>query len=490
MAQNILSNDAQEIAQSLKTFVSNADKAKTDVIKRANTGIDYYNGKNAILNNKIMFLDDNGQWKEDTTASNARIPHRFMTELVKQKVQYLLANPLEIELDDDKQEMLPYLEQYYNEDFQQLLQDLVTSTSQKGFDYLFAQQTTDDKISFIVADGLKITPVTDDYSNVLRIVRTWNEDVNNSLDGKHTLHHAEVYTQDVVYYFVATDKQDYVIDPTKVPNPMPHVLVASTSINGTEVSGRGFGTIPFYRLQNNANEETDLDPIKDLVDDFDIMNAYMSNDLNDLSGAIYVFRGDTDTNTAEMRTNIKAKKAVITGDTDASFDLKTYDIPFEGRKAKMDIDRDMIYKFGMGFDSSQVGDGNITNVVIMSRYTLLNMKANELETRLQKMLKWINKLVVADINRLNNTTFNPDDVTFVFNRDMLVNQADNANVEKLEADTKSENIQTLLAAAPMLDSNTVLQAICAALDLDYDEVVANKSTEEYSNDGAGIDTTD
>lgn len=490
MAQNILSNNAQEIAQSLKTFVSNADSAKADVIKRANTGIDYYNGQNAILKNKIMYIDDNGNWKEDKTASNIRIPHRFMTELVKQKVQFLLANPLEIELDDDKQEMLPYLEQYYNEDFQQLLQDLVTSTSQKGFDYLYAQQTPDDKISFIVADGLKITPVTDDYGNVLRIVRTWKEEVNNAVDGKHTLHHAEVYTQDVVYFFVATDKQDYVIDTTKVPNPMPHVLVANTDVTGTELSGRSLGTIPFYRLQNNANEETDLDPIKDLIDDFDIMNAYMSNDLQDLSGAIMVLQGDTDTSTAEMRTNIKAKKAVITGDNEASFDLKTYNIPYEGRKAKMDIDRDMIYKFGMGFDSSQVGDGNITNVVIMSRYTLLNMKANELETRLQKMLKWINQLVVADINRINKTAFNPDDVTFVFNRDMLVNQSDNANVKKLEADTKSENIQTLLAAAPMLDSNTVLQAICAALDLDYDEVVANKSTEEYSNDGAGIDTTD
>ena len=37
----------------------------------------------------------------------------------------------------------------------------------------------------------------------------------------------------------------------------------------------------------------------------------------------------------------------------------------------------------MGFDPTKVGDGNITNVVIQSRYTLLDLKANALEKRLK-----------------------------------------------------------------------------------------------------------
>ncbi len=53
----------------------------------------------------------------------------------------------------------------------------------------------------------------------------------------------------------------------------------------------------------------------------------------------------------------------------------------------MEIDKENIYKFGMAFDSTQVGDGNITNIVIKARYTLLNMKANKTEARLRALLE-------------------------------------------------------------------------------------------------------
>jgi hypothetical protein len=64
-------------------------------------------------------------------------------------------------------------------------------------------------------------------------------------------------------------------------------------------------------------------------------------------------------------------------------DVITTNIPVEARKAKLDIDKEAIYKFGMGFDSSQTGDGNITNVVIKSRYSLLDLKCNKVEVRLR-----------------------------------------------------------------------------------------------------------
>lgn len=481
MAIGILATAPDELAPALREFV----KKNVQEYKEAKKGIDYYKGQNDIKTNKIYYVDENGSMKEDKYASNVRIPHRFMRELVDQKVQYLLSNPIEIGVPDEKLELEDILAEYYNEDFQQMLQDVISNASQKGFEYVYAQQNSSDRVEFKVADGLKILPVFDNMGNVVRLVRVWEEEIGNE-GQKYTLHHAEVYDSQNIYYFVAKNNDNYMLDPSKEINPTPHVVVAKETINGTEVSGRSYGTIPFYRLQNNAEEETDLAPIKELIDDYDIMNAYMSNNLQDMTEAIYVLQGDVDTTVDNMRMNIKAKHAIITGDTDTKLDVKTFNIPYEGRKAKMELDKENIYKFGMGFDNSQVGDGNVTNIVLLSRYSLLDMKANKTETRLRSLLRWINSLVLNDINRKLGTTYVDSDVEFIINRKLLVNASDQAQVDKLEADTISVKIQTLADVAPFVDNETLVRAMCAELDLDYDEVAKAKDTEEYANNGVGI----
>ncbi|HEM6033190.1 TPA: phage portal protein, partial [Streptococcus suis] len=84
---------------------------------------------------------------------------------------------------------------------------------------------------------------------------------------------------------------------------------------------------------------------------------------------------------------------------DGGLDVKTVDIPIEARKEKLRIDKEAIYKFGMGFDSSQTGDGNITNVVIKSRYSLLDLKCNKIEVRLRRIIKQMLELIVENINQ-------------------------------------------------------------------------------------------
>jgi hypothetical protein len=45
------------------------------------------------------------------------------------------------------------------------------------------------------------------------------------------------------------------------------------------------------------------------------------------------------------------------------------------------------------------------NVVIKSRYALLDMKCSATETRLKALLEWINEVVIADINRRYHTAY-------------------------------------------------------------------------------------
>lgn len=472
MASNLLSNNIKDIAGAIKSAITTdyASLAK----KKAREGVDYYNYKHDILDNRIFFFDGNGKLREDKHASNVRIPHGFMTELVDQKTQYLLSNPVSVSTDDE--ELNKYLGEYYTPEFQLFLQELVEGGSQKGFEYAYARTNNQDKLGFQVADGLRVIPIYDDNNQVQRVLRYYSQIINKNGTAK-TIYYAQVFDSEQVWSFTSVDNKQYqpVYDGV-TPNPAPHVL--AYDLNSEDMLGRNYGTIPFYRYANNKAERTDLEPIKDLIDDYDLMDAFLSNNLQDFTDAIYVVKGYQGNNLGELRNNLRTKKTVGVAN-DGELDVKTIEIPVEARKTKLELDRSNIYKFGMGYDSSQVGDGNVTNVVIKGRYTLLNMKANKTEARLRTFLSWANDLIIDDINRRYNKSYTADGITVEITREMLVNENDLVTNEKTKADTRSVEMQTLLAAAPRLDNDTVLAKICEMYELNFDEVRKALDEQDY-----------
>ena len=469
----LLSDNPKVVAMALNKAIA-ADR-NSPVKRRAKTGERYYNYDHDILRNRIFYIDDNDTLQEDLNASNIKIPHAFFTEQVDQKTQYLLSNPVEVEVTNNDEQFKKYLEEYYNDDFQVFLQEAVEGASKKGFEYAYARTNENDRICFQVADSIKVFSIYDDYNDTKAIVRYYDKDIYR--DGKNvTVTFGELWDDKQVTFYCTDSNGRFVFDDKRELNPRPHVLARDPEGN---LLGRSMEAIPFYRLSNNTKELTDLDPIKPLIDDYDLMACYLSNNLQDMTEAIYVVKGFMGDDLSKLRNNIKAKKTVGLG-KDGELDIKTVQIPFEGRKSKLDIDKDAIYKFGMAFDSTQIGDGNITNVVIKSRYALLDMKCNKAEARLRAMLAWINQMIVADINRRYGTAYNASDIEVKIVRKTMVNETDIVTNAKLKAETKSIIIQSILAAAPRLDDESVLKLICEQFELDWEEVQQLLEEQEYT----------
>lgn len=440
--------------------------------EKARIGERYYNCEHDILKNRIFYIDDNDVIREDKNASNVKIPHAFFTEQVDQKVQYLLSNPVEATVEDET--FQTYLNEYYDDDMQLFLQEVLEGASKKGFEYAYARTNQNDRLCFQVSDSLQTFTVQDDEGNK-RIIRYYDKD--KTVEGKNTtVTIAEVWDDKQVYFFVSDKNKRFKFDDSRELNPRPHVVAKDSQ---GRLLKRTMGSIPFYRLSNNKQERTDLEPIKALIDDYDLMAAFLSNNLQDFADAIYVVKGFMGDDLSKLRQNIKAKKTVGVG-SDGGVDVKTIDIPVEARKAKLDIDKEAIYKFGMAFDSTQLGDGNITNVVIKSRYALLDMKCNKAEVRLRAMLKWINEMIVQDINRRYKTAFKASDIKITITRETMVNENDIYTNEKTQAETKAVIIQTILAVAPRLDDESILKLICEQFELDWEEVQLLLEEQEYT----------
>lgn len=473
--KDLLSDDMSVVAKALKKAIA-LDKSST-VKQRAREGVRYYNYDHDILKNRIFYVDKNGRLQEDKFASNIKIPHTFFTELVDQKVQYLLSNPVKIVTEN--QELEEYLKEYYDDEMQLFLQEVTEGFSQKGVEFAYARTTAEDRLSFQVADSLKTFEVKNELGETKRIVRYYTRPIFK--DGKmKQVDHAEVWDEKEIYYFIVDNNGNYQLDDSQEINPRPHVLAET---NDGKLLKRSYNYLPFFRVENNKNKRTDLEPVKALIDDYDLMAAFLSNNLQDFAEAIYVVKGFKGDNLEELRQNVKAKKTLGVG-TDGGLDIKTVEIPVKARETKLEIDKQAIYKFGFGFDSSQIADtrGSITNVAIQSGYSLLNMKANKAEVRLRTLIAWMNELIIEDINRRYNTNFTVDEIDeVIMERETMTDQKENAEIKEIEANTRMQVIETILAVSSRIDDENVLQLICEQFDLDWEEVEAELATQGYTS---------
>lgn len=461
----------------LSRFIDDAVKTdrQSPIKEKMSEGIKYYDYKHDILKFRLFYYNEDGKLVEETNRSNIKIPHAFFTEQVDQKVQYLLSNPVEFETADT--ELKTYLEEYIDDDFQLMLQEMVEGASKKAYEFAYVYRATSGELLFKVADSRKVIVIYDDMNEVIAIIRYYDTDITKD-NRKVTVTKAELWDTEKTWFFVSSSDYNnrFILDESQEINPRFHQVVEDSDGN---LLGKGFGYIPFLKLSNNKNEKTDLEPIKALIDDYDLMACALSNNLVDFDHPIYAVKGYGKDNLDELVTNLRTKKTVGVSQ-EGGIDVKTVDIPVTARKTKLETDKEAIYKFGMAFDSSQVGDGNITNIVIKSRYSLLDLKCNKTEIRLRAFIKQLLDIIIQDINDRYHKSFKRQQVVVVITRSTLINQTDSADTEKVEAETKGQLIQNLLDVAPYLDDESLLKKICAVQELDYDEVVQRLGSQDFS----------
>jgi SPP1 family phage portal protein len=449
-------------AQEIKQFI---DEDKASFQKRqAKIGLDYYESNHDIKEYKIYYYNKDGVLVEDKNKANMQIPHSFFTELIDQKVQYALSQDEPI-IKSDLPELQKQLDTYFDDDFIGELSDVLTYGGVEGNSYLYAFKNEDDRLQFEFAEGLGIVEVearfaSDGQDHILY----WYVD---KIDKEgHKIIKIQDWDKDYTYFYTEIDgkiKPD--IDVTL--NPRPHTVYFDEK---GKMFYDTFGFIPFFKYENNKKEFSDLKPIKELIDDYDLMACGLSNNLIDLSEGYFCVKGFQGDNIDELIGNLKARKGIGVDDN-GDVEIKTVDIPYQARQTKMELDEKNIYRFGMGFNSAQLGDGNITNVVIKSRYALLDLKCNKCAKQLKKMLKEVVKVVIAEINELNNTAYTIKDVYFnLDDREVITNANDNAQIELVEAQTQQTKITTLLNIQTLLDNETLMQNICDILDIDYEMI--------------------
>ena len=460
------------------------EEDRTSSKKRfARKGQMYYEGDHDIRNYRIFYYNADGNLVEDKTRSNVKISHAFFTELVDQEVQYMLSGDDGFARSDDPA-LQNELDEYfnYNENFIAEISEVLTGCISKGFEYMYAYRNRDDndRLSFACADSLGVVEVrARDTDDNCEYVIYWYID---RIEKDHKkIKRIQVWSADDVTYYVQDDNEKIILDDSEPVNPKPHALYKKNSDNN--LYGKSFGYIPFFRIDNNKKQFSGLKVVKELIDDYDLMASSLSNNLIDFDTPIHVVRGFEGDNLDELQTNLKTKKIIGVGES-GDVEIKTIDVPYQARQAKLELDEKNIYRFGMGLNTAGLKDTNATtNIAIKAAYSLLDLKCSKLEIRLKQFLRKIVKAVLKDINERENKDYQMNQVYFEFKHQVMSNEQEQAQIELVKAQEQQTQINTLLSLANSLDNETVVKKICDALDIDYEEI-KNKlpdPNEAYNN---------
>lgn len=428
--------------------------------RQARVGQKYYDGEHDILQNRIFYINKEGNLVEDLTKSNIRTPHPFFHEIAEQEVAYILSNGIQFKADSE--ELQEYLKPYFGDTFIGQIKEVITDTVVRGFGYVYWYRDLKGLTRFCHADSMGIVEVKDgEQTDTVNdyIIRYYPVAVK---DGKTAIR-VEVWDKDMTWYYIQSGGT-LVPDPNVRINPCPHILYR----DGEDYYYEECDRIPFLRLDNNRKQQSGVKQIKPIIDDYDLMDCGLSNNLQDINEGIYVVRGFKGQDYDELLMNVKSRKVVGVGEK-GDVDIKTIDIPYEARMAKMQEDEKNIYRTALAFNASQTGDGNITNIILKSRYTLLDMKSRKLIWSIKEFLGVLLQIVIDEINTAYGTMYSVEDVTVAIDPVVPTDEKEDAEIRKLEAETIRERAGVLLDAEAVIGTEVLLKELCNVLGIDYDE---------------------
>lgn len=395
-----------DLKELLKLIQEDTKKKKDRYLGRA-----YYKYKpdsNKITS--VDIVDQSGNIKSIKLENKNKLFTNYFKLLVKQKRNYLLSKGPTVK---NTLFELPVLTD--------LLDDAILNSSLDSRTWLYLYVENND-LQYVFVHDSEVIPLYDRYNKkIVSIIRYY---YNSS---KEKVLNVELWELTGVTYL--TIENNIIVEEIKTLHYKVEDFFNSELVDEKEYN---LPFLPFIPMFNNKEKESDLEGIQDLLDMYNQINSGLIDNIDKFQEALMKlkgFSGDDNTLKTTMANLKRYKAAGIPSDGDMEY--ISIEIPVEARKFILDLLIANIFKLGQGFDPDKIGDGNITNVVITSRYAGIENKSNETEKQLQ--LFYINFMTCYE--QFYKTKY---DKTLTCNRDRLVNE-----VEKIDSCVKSMNMVSL-----------------------------------------------
>ena len=401
----------------------------------------YYAGQHDILARRRTVIGEGGELTEVHNLPNNRIVDNQYKKMVDQKANYLLGQPLSVQCDNQKYAKL--IKQVISKKFLRLMKNITEDSLNHGIAWLFVHYDDTGGIAF-----KRFKPY--------EVIAGWQ-------DAEHTILDYAIRIYEVIAYEGTAER---IIEKVEVydPNGIQYFELNNGNLTPCEPfhqdyftieeQGYNWAKIPLIPFKYNSKEIPLIKMVKSLQDGLNLIESNFQNQMEeDARNTILVLINYDGENLGEFRKNLATYGAVKVKTVDgAGGDLKTLQVEVnaENYKVILEIFKKAIIENAMGYDAKDDRmAGNPNQMNIQSMYSDIDLDANGMETEFQASFEELLWFVNVHLFNLGLGDFEGEDLSVIFNRDILINE--NEIIENCGKSSGLLSNETVIANHPWVD---------------------------------------
>lgn len=347
---------------------------------------------------------------ESTVLANNKLAHNFLKKLTRQKIGYMLGKPFilsEAKKDDPKaKQFFERCQQYMGKNFYKMIKNVARDSIVKGIGWLLVFYNEQGELKFRRCEPENVIPLWADSDHTVLDAIIYKYDIEVYTQGKKLMErHVDYYTTQGAYRYIWDDGTGLL---TRVGSrsgpPAPYFSLRVPQVDeqqniiGYDTVPFVWGKIPFIPFKYDPDEQSLLERIKALVDNYDKVSSEIANNIEDFPNSTMVVKNYDGTDKEEFVHNKNVFRTMfVTGDGDA----KSLDTPLNIADITNHLQRlrEDIYEFGQGVNTADKDIRDTSGVALRFLYADLDMDCvdwgSEFEWSIMELLWFVQQDLIG-----------------------------------------------------------------------------------------------
>lgn len=377
-------------------------------------GTRYYEGHHDILHRHREIIGVDGQLEIVENLPNNQVVDNQFAKMVDQKTNYLVGKPITVS--GENKAYVEALSEIFNKRFQRTLKYICEDALLTSIGWLYPYYDQEGVLQFQHFPGYSVLPFwsDDDHTQLDCAIRYYTQEVWEGMT-KKLVQRVELFRPEGLDRFIF--EGDMLIPDVELGEHSDYMITA-------DGQGMNWDRIPLIPFKYNKQEIPLLNRVKSLQDAINVMlSDFMNNMQEDSRNTILVIKDYDGENLAEFRKNLSAYGAVkVRGEGGVS--TLQVEVSSENYKAILDLLKKSLIENARGYDAKDDRlSGNPNQMNIQSMYSDIDLDANGMETEFQAAFEDLLWFLNCHLANTGAGVFD-EDVTIVFNRDILINETE------------------------------------------------------------------
>ena len=381
-------------------------------------GTSYYSGKHDILDRKRTTIGPDGKLVPVDNIPNNKIIDNQYAKMVDQKTNYLLGKPFTITCENKA--YAEQLKKRFNKAFQRMIKYVGEDCLNGGKCWLFVYYNDKGEMCYRRFPAFQILPfwADDDHTTLDAAARLYLQEVWEGYT-KKIVERVEIYKPDGIYRYILDGS--VLIPDVELGDYSPYITVK----NGENVEPYNWDRLPLICFKYNKEETPLIRRVKSLQDGINLLLSDFQNNMEENArNTILVLKNYDGQDLGEFRHNLSTFAVVKVRD-DGGVETLTVEVNAENYKAILELFKKALIENARGYDAKDDRlSGNPNQMNIQSMYSDIDLDANGMETEFQAAFDDLLWFINQDLKTKGAGDFEQDDVTIVFNRDILINETE------------------------------------------------------------------